>query len=323
MKKPTLFVTHSGTFHSDELAASAVLQAVFGEDIPILRTRDNLGDYLGDSSVIVYDVGGVYDAPSLNFDHHQREGAGFHPSGVPYASFGLVWNKFGPVLCTRALKKAKVSCAKHYVNRLVQAIRLSLVEYIDGMDNGALSSGRTSLSGDMTYTMRSVDLATVLASFIPEDPAKMDEGFHAALAVVSHLLKAQIAYQINLINAEVVVSKASKVLPHPSVIVLEESVPWFEAVLALPSTAISFCVFPSRHDDTWVAQQVPAAQGSWEGRCAFPEPWRGLVDKELCDLTDTQDAVFCHRSGFLVRTGSRASAISLATQAVALADTTR
>ncbi len=58
----------------------------------MIRTRDleviNKAD-------IVIDVGGEYNADTGRFDHHQRGGAGERENGIPYSSFGLIWQKYG------------------------------------------------------------------------------------------------------------------------------------------------------------------------------------------------------------------------------------
>jgi len=65
-------ITHSGQFHADEIFACALLLELV-EEMPILRTRDINDSMLENSLTYVIDVGGQYDAGSLNFDHHQDD----------------------------------------------------------------------------------------------------------------------------------------------------------------------------------------------------------------------------------------------------------
>src|SRR3989344_1324410 len=93
MKKLKL-VTHDGSFHVDDIFAAATLSIYLekiGQNFEIIRTRDE--DMIA-SADYVFDVGGVYDPEKNKFDHHQFGGAGERES-IPYASFGLVWKKFG------------------------------------------------------------------------------------------------------------------------------------------------------------------------------------------------------------------------------------
>src|SRR5262245_18170119 len=94
-KKKLKVITHDGSFHADDIFASAALTILFkkrGEKFEIVRTRDEsvfpTGDY-------VYDVGSIYDEEKNRFDHHQPGGAGDRGDGIPYSSFGLIWKKHG------------------------------------------------------------------------------------------------------------------------------------------------------------------------------------------------------------------------------------
>ena len=65
-----LIGTHSGSFHCDEALAIAMLRRLPQfEGATVLRSRDNS---LLEKCDIVVDVGGVFDAAKLRFDHHQR-----------------------------------------------------------------------------------------------------------------------------------------------------------------------------------------------------------------------------------------------------------
>ena len=118
-RRNKLIVTHSGNFHADDVFAAATLLLLFNNKVRIIRTRDPEIIEKGD---FVFDVGGVYD-PELNrFDHHQTGGAGGRENGIPYASFGLVWKKFGIEIC--GSKETAL-----YIDR-------ELAEPIDAIDNG-------------------------------------------------------------------------------------------------------------------------------------------------------------------------------------------
>ena len=64
----TLIGTHSDSFHCDEvLATSMLLQTRQFQDSIIVRTR--VEDVFPKLDIVV-DVGGVYDAEKMRFDHH-------------------------------------------------------------------------------------------------------------------------------------------------------------------------------------------------------------------------------------------------------------
>lgn len=115
---PKTIITHSGRFHTDETFGVAALLQVYS-DAKVFRSRDPEIIKTGD---IVLDVGGVYDPQRDLFDHHQLEGAGARENGIPYASFGLVWKKYGEKI---AGNKEAAALVEKY-----------LVTPIDAADNG-------------------------------------------------------------------------------------------------------------------------------------------------------------------------------------------
>ena len=75
-------VTHSGTFHADEVFATVLLSLLL-DNIAVYRINEYRNE--AKDSVIVYDVG------LGELDHHQAGGNGKRKNGVPYAACGLVW----------------------------------------------------------------------------------------------------------------------------------------------------------------------------------------------------------------------------------------
>ena len=67
MSQPIIIATHSGTFHTDEVTAYAVLRYLFPANI-LIRTRDA---ELIDGANLAIDVGHIYDPVRGRFDHHQ------------------------------------------------------------------------------------------------------------------------------------------------------------------------------------------------------------------------------------------------------------
>jgi uncharacterized UPF0160 family protein len=98
LKSKLTVVTHNGRFHTDDVFAVAVLELVFekSHNIEIIRTRD---EKIIKTADIVVDVGGEYNPEKNKFDHHQLGGAGTHDNKIPMASVGLVWKKYGQMLC--------------------------------------------------------------------------------------------------------------------------------------------------------------------------------------------------------------------------------
>src|SRR3989344_3007663 len=84
-------VTHDSGFHTDDIFAVAVLLILF-PDAEVVRSRDPEVQATADFLV---DTGMRYDQARRMFDHHQLGGAGVRTNNIPYASFGLVWKKYG------------------------------------------------------------------------------------------------------------------------------------------------------------------------------------------------------------------------------------
>ena len=85
MKK---IITHSGSFHTDDIFACAALSILLEDDdmpLEIIRTRDQeVIKSLDKEEGYVVDVGGVYNEEENKFDHHQPGGAGKRPNGIEY-----------------------------------------------------------------------------------------------------------------------------------------------------------------------------------------------------------------------------------------------
>lgn len=85
-------VTHSGSWHADEVLAIALLAVVFREVPEVTRTRDPkvIQEALQDKNTYVLDVGGQYHPLHKNFDHHQRGFEYLNHKGNKLSTFGLV-----------------------------------------------------------------------------------------------------------------------------------------------------------------------------------------------------------------------------------------
>lgn len=106
LKKCKFGLTHGGTFHADDVFASAFIKMI-NPNIKIIR-RNIVPDHF---EGIVYDIG------NGEFDHHSSDNTK-RANGIPYAAFGKVWTAFAPVLYGEAIYK-KID------KKLIQALDLS------------------------------------------------------------------------------------------------------------------------------------------------------------------------------------------------------
>ena len=282
-------VTHNGNFHADDVFSIAVLKHVY-PSFNLVRTRDKA---LMDSADIVIDVVGQYDPDAGRFDHHQRGGAGERENGIPYSSFGLVWQKYGLALCDNN-------------QAVADRVDAGLVSTIDAIDCGHVEGVQQGISLSQTISMYNPTW---------EESPEFDKCFDEAVEFASRMLTRFIASASGSVNAKAIVAKAIENAEDPRVIVLEKYTPWKKTVHILSSEAL-YMVYPS-HSGQWILQTVPVEPGSFEDRKSLPKAWAGLSDEDFQAKTGLDDAVFCHNGLFIAGTKSFESTMKLAEVALA------
>ncbi len=280
--------THNGNFHADDVFSVAALKNIF-PSFNLVRTRDLA---LMDKADIVLDVGGIYDADAGRFDHHQRGGAGERENGIPYSSFGLIWQKYGLDIC-----KGNQDVAN--------SVDKGLVSVIDAIDCGHVKGVSTGISLSHTISM-----------FNPtwQEDGDFDSCFNEAVEFASRILSRFIATATGGISAKSIVAKAIDDAEDPRVIVLEQYTPWKRTVHSLSEDAL-YVVYPS-NSGQWRIQTVPVELGSFEDRKSLPKAWAGLSDKALQDVTKLDDAMFCHNGCFIAGSESFESTMKMAAMAL-------
>jgi uncharacterized UPF0160 family protein len=281
-------VTHNGNFHADDVFSVAALKQIL-PSFNLIRTRDLAIMAKAD---IVIDVGGEYDAEAGRFDHHQRGGAGERENGIPYSSFGLIWQKYGLDICEGNQEVAN-------------AVDAGLVSTIDAIDCGHVEGIYDGISLSQTISM-----------FTPtwQEDSHFDSCFDEAVEFASRVLKRFIASSSGGISAKTIVAKAIENAQDPRVIVLQKYTPWKRTVHALAEKAL-YIVYPSQTGQ-WRIQTVPVEPGSFEDRKPLPKAWAGLSDKDLQEVTGIDDAMFCHNGLFIAGAESFESTMKMASIAL-------
>ena len=284
--------THNGNFHADDVFSIAALKSLF-PSFKLIRTRDLT---LIAKADIVIDVGGEYDADADRFDHHQRGGAGERDNGIPYSSFGLVWQKYGLEIC-----KGNQDA--------VNAVDKGLVSTIDAIDCGyaeGIAEGIT----------KGISLSQTIGMFNPtwQEDSHFDTCFDEAVDFASRVLTRFIASANGGISAKAIVAKAIDNAEDPRVIVLEKYTPWKRTVHALSEEAL-YVIYPSQSGE-WRIQTVPVELGSFENRKSLPKQWAGLSDNALKEVTGIDDAMFCHNGLFIAGAESFESTMKMASIAL-------
>jgi uncharacterized UPF0160 family protein len=293
----TTVATHDGSFHADDVFAVAALRRVH-PGLEVVRTRDR--DALAAAELRV-DVGLRHDPATGDFDHHQKGGAGTRANGIPYASFGLVWQHYGTQIGGGdALVAADVDA------RLVQGV--------DAIDTG-FTLVRPVLDG-----VRATDVSDLVDQFNPawDEDASDDERlarFEAAVGWAGDVLDRAIAGAQAGARARGLIDEAIARAEDPRVVELGRSMPWQQAVVTRAPEAL-YVIYCKRPDD-WRMQAVPVRLGDFTNRKDLPAAWAGLQAEELARLTGVEDALFCHTARFLVVARSREGIRELARQALA------
>ncbi len=284
-------ITHSGSFHADDVFAVSTLQLHFGvENIEVVRTRDEAIIAAGD---IVVDVGGVYDPGRQKFDHHQN-GAPVRDNDIPYAAFGLVWKHYGEALAGGP--------------ELAAEIERKLVLPIDANDNGV------SLFENTRPDASPLLAQDVIGLFKPEwgSEASMNEGFLTACELARDVLSRSLLH-IRADQAEkdyvrsVYGSASSK-----EVLVFDKQVSSIHLV-EFPEVMAVIC---PNEEGNWSAAMVRKTYDSFSTKRQFPAEWGGLRDGELAVASGIADAVFCHKALFLFVAKSREGAVAAANKAL-------
>lgn len=290
--------THNAKFHTDDVFAVATLFLALGkENCEVIRTRD---EGVISSSDYVVDVGSVYDEEKNCFDHHQIEGAGVRENGIPYASFGLVWKKFGG-------RVAGSEVVAKEVDRVLAAP-------IDAIDNGV------DISKPLISDLFQYDINSLVNLYRPtwkEEPL-WDKNFLECVDWAMSVLRRVIKMVRDSSEAVETIKKAYADAEDKQVVLLGEEYDFGREVVTSvlskfdePLYAILF-----RSDaNNWQVVCMRMSD-SFESKRPLPESWRGKRDADFATASGVSDAIFCHRSGFMCVVGSKVGALELAKKAL-------
>jgi len=276
--------THNGNFHADDVFSVAAFKSIF-PSFKLIRTRDM--DLIAQADIVI-DVGGEHDPERDRFDHHQRGGAGERENGIPYSSFGLIWQKYGLEICGGNQDVAN-------------AVDAGLVSTIDAIDCGHVEG-----------VPQGISLSQTISMFNPtwQEDTHVDSCFDEAVDFASRVLARFIASASGGISAKAIVAKAIEDAEDPRVIVLDKYIPWKKTVHALSEEAL-YMVYPSQTGQ-WRIQTVPVEPGSFEDRKPLPQAWAGLSDSVLQAVSGIDDAMFCHNGLFIAGAESFESTMKMA-----------
>lgn len=287
-----LIVTHDGKFHADEVFAVAALLLLY-TDARVVRTRSSKEIQRGD---IVVDVGGVYDEEKNRFDHHQIGGAGKRENGVPYASFGLIWKKFGGKLCKNAT--------------IAERVEEVLIIPVDANDNG-VDLSTPSITGISSY-----EIFDAVRSFVPtwqEGESRLEDNFNEVVRFAKRIIEREIQRAQAFVAGARNVRDAYDAAPDKRLIILDGDYSWKDTLSRFPEPL--YVVHPQ--NGTWRLYSVRDNPHLFVNRKDLPRSWAGLREGELVRVTGVADAIFCHRNRFMAVAKTQEGAVALARKALA------
>lgn len=275
------------------------------KDAELVRTRDP--EKLSDCDVVV-DVGGVYDAASHRYDHHQREFKDTFSNmyTTKLSSAGLVYKHFGKRIIAQLLG---LDVNEEKVNILYEKVYEAFIHALDAIDNGV-----PRYDGDLPAKYHDgTNLSSRVSHLLPwwnETQHDLDERFLKAVALTGSEFEERVRYLGGAwLPGRALVHEAiqNRFNFHPSgkIIVFESFAPWkdhlfkLEAELGLPADSLMYVVYADDFGGTYRVQAIPTVPGSFKSRLPLPEPWCGIRDDALSTLSSIPDCVFVHASGFI------------------------
>lgn len=308
MKK---IVTHGVNFHNDDLFAVATLLLLFKkispeEKINVVRTKDFNPEGWKDADFVL-DIGRIYAPAKNRFDHHQEGGAGARDNGIPYATFGLVWKKFGK-------KIAGSQEVADYVDR-------KLVQPIDAEDNGVELYGELKFKKVGPFVIQ--DYVYMMCDKANDEHKKtgdvkvFDKMFKKLLPFAEELIEGIIEkgkYKVVMRKkAEALVKKAKD----KRIIIMEDFIGFDFSDFPEPLVV----VYPDRRvKGNWGAKTVKKddRRDKFDARMYFPKEWAGKSEEELARVSGVPDAYFCHNGRFLVVAKSKEGILELVKKAISV-----
>lgn len=304
-------VTHSGSFHADDVFSAAVIRRL-APQAPLTRTRDPevLGQAVADPSVVIFDVGDAYDPNLNNFDHHQRDFNVTRESGLPLASIGLIWMRYGEAYVDSVLHELGLFESSVHTARIVERVTQRVVLALDAADCGQLIGGGA-WRKDEDHPLHIINLSSLVSLYhpAPDAPsADYDDAFERAMEVAQTVLFSSTRRAHAYFDASDTVDTVDDGGP---LLIFDTFCPWY----AHAKDHHRFVVSPSKSGNGWMVETV---QDDFVARCPLPKAWAGHRDEELQEISGVLDAIFCHRAQFIGAAMSKEGALAMARRALAM-----
>ena len=282
------FITHSGTFHADEVMATVILLNKF-DGIKLYRTSK-----VENTNAFVYDVG------FGKFDHHGADFDKKRENGIKYAS---IWKEYGLDIAEKLNIENK--------QLFFDTIDKNIIMDIDRDDNGQMLKNEPEI--------KLQNIPNLIGNFNPSwnDLSSETECFLKAVSfantifnnIVKNILSKEAARKI--VEEKIEESKNG-------VLILDNYMPWKDIVLSSSNPKakdILYAVHPSKRGGYNVVA-TPVSSGSFIIKKKFPDAWSGLENEELQKVSGIKTITFCHKNLFICACKTYEDAIKIAEIAV-------
>lgn len=293
-------VTHNGSFHYDEILASALLRKLY-PSAEIIRTR-NL-DEIKDED-IAYDVGRIFDPARKRFDHHQNTfDETYSPKyNIKLSSAGLIYKYYGKDLLALYNFFPSSEIYTDVETKIYEDFFLSA----DAIDNGVQIFGEI-----MPRTVQKV----VECYNVYENSTKTeDELFIEALDFVQKDFDRYLYYIFNY-YVQNYMELLNEMRNFDDDIFVTENKYSSELLFEINERlGKDFKFVVSKFGPTeWRVMTFAEKKGSFKVKYPLHEKWRGISgDKELFNVSGIMDCIFVHVNGFVGGKKTKEGAIKMA-----------
>ncbi|EOQ98801.1 UPF0160 protein [Wallemia ichthyophaga EXF-994] len=322
--------THNGVFHADEALAVFLLRLLPEyKASPVTRTRDiNILNQMD----IVVDVGDVYDHDKKRYDHHYR---GFnevfgHNHNTKLSSAGLIYKHYGKKIISGHLGWNE---DEERTLQIWLKVYREFIEALDAIDNGVSLYPTVENLPEAAYRNR-----TDLSSRVGKLNSNWNEEFteqsqmvrfeEASKLTGKEFLESVDQYaKVWLPARDIVVdalSKRNQVDDSGKIILFETFCPWIDHYFELEhldqfqikqGEEPLYALLPDGSKG-WRVRGIPPNSTTFALRKPLPEPWRGLRDEKLAEVSGVPGTIFCHASGFIGGNDTFEGALEMARKAV-------
>lgn len=264
---PDKAFTHGAGFHADDVFSAALLR-LLNPNIQFERGFKVPENFDG----IVFDIG------FGEFDHHQKDNE-VRENGIPYASFGKLWQAFG----NRLVDKESVKRIDEF-----------FIQDLDLSDNTG------------TYNQLAEVIGMMNPSWTEQNPDNNGQ-FEKAVNMATDILQNIITREKDKALADKIVEQALANAKCKEIIILPQFAP---VINNLIETEAKFVIFPSSRGG-YMVQVIPEEAGNQKAKIDLPKEWGGHRE-ELSEINKIDDMIFCHNALFCCSAESLESAVKCA-----------